>query len=327
MYNHQTDISLILRRLAAGVIPDIETPTKEDEEAFRGFVKPYLREQNWNVPFEELKLLAKSLSWLSYISISKRPGNGALLVRKFLQAPDSAEEMMFRCWRNIVADYSTRKLKFESDTLVPLSGLAYRWQSTATGRYLAGIWENDFLRSLGWQTSGPEKVISSYIAPSWSWSSTARSVHWILSGDNLTPHYRLDHVDCICDPSSPYGKVTSGYASLHVRLIRGTLLSYSEDGDYDSGRMFVETIHTSDTRARFSIDRCAAVRNLVGMSIYCMRLCKEELSKGSTYFERCLVLRCVNDNDHEYERIGFMTLEQPVDVWDLASYPEKIKIL
>lgn len=78
-------------------------------------------------------------------------------------------------WKSIVQVYTSCKLTFGKDKLTALAGIAKAFGSAdiSRGRYLAGLWEKDFLRQLLWRIKGdqvaerPEK----YRAPSWSWAS------------------------------------------------------------------------------------------------------------------------------------------------------------
>jgi hypothetical protein len=50
-------------------------------------------------------------------------------------------------WLSVVSDYCQLNLTDESDGLLALLGLASHFQSQATGIYVAGMWENDLVRS------------------------------------------------------------------------------------------------------------------------------------------------------------------------------------
>jgi hypothetical protein len=54
-------------------------------------------------------------------------------------------------WSDIVMQYSQKSLSFLEDRLPALSGVASRIRPTATGPYMADIWEKDLLRGLCWQ--------------------------------------------------------------------------------------------------------------------------------------------------------------------------------
>ncbi|KAL5363454.1 hypothetical protein BJX96DRAFT_155746 [Aspergillus floccosus] len=94
-------------------------------------------------------------------------------------------------WFDLIERYSTRHLTYPLDKLPALAGIAAR-ASRATGdRYVAGHWRSYLLRGLLWrnglkwstkphwrkykaQAFTPSS--SEYIAPSWSWDSSASYV-------------------------------------------------------------------------------------------------------------------------------------------------------
>lgn len=81
-------------------------------------------------------------------------------------------------WRRLVREYSERHLTHPSDRLPALSGIAARFQTALHTRYLAGLWENDLPRCLGWFRNLPRKKKANALRspfdnglPSWSWGS------------------------------------------------------------------------------------------------------------------------------------------------------------
>jgi hypothetical protein len=55
-------------------------------------------------------------------------------------------------WRGAVADFSRRDIGRREDRLVAISGVAERLSRAMGGRYVAGLWEEDFVRGLVWRT-------------------------------------------------------------------------------------------------------------------------------------------------------------------------------
>jgi len=77
-------------------------------------------------------------------------------------------------WISLVELYTSSQLTFASDRLAAVAGIAKAYGANGSrGRYLAGIWEKDFLWQLAWrQISGlTRKTSEDYRAPSWSWAS------------------------------------------------------------------------------------------------------------------------------------------------------------
>ncbi|KAJ4421545.1 hypothetical protein N0V82_003683 [Gnomoniopsis sp. IMI 355080] len=140
-------------------------------------------------------------------------------------------------WRDLVVQYSQKKLSDPYDALVAIAGLAQRWENTeTTGRYLAGLWEKDILNGLRWMpdTKEPESILANkfhereqkigrdidrYLAPSWSWASIQRGVAWkdahdLFDLDNYFVTVDHDLHPPVCkqkDVGFEHGKVSYGY--------------------------------------------------------------------------------------------------------------------
>ena len=131
-------------------------------------------------------------------------------------------------WDKIVLEYTRRKLTYESDKLVALSGLAKEvnreYGGVISGRgvdYLAGIWSTAFTRGLLWSTKGVEaqpdhrpRRPKDYRAPSWSWASIEGPI--AAPTENIDcglPNMRLINVpEGKTSPvDDPYGAVKHGF--------------------------------------------------------------------------------------------------------------------
>lgn len=125
-------------------------------------------------------------------------------------------------WRSLISRYSSTALKFESDRLLAVSGLALVWHARkgTPCRYLAGLWEDDILRELLWRCSGQtfDRPRQSF-APSWSWASVRSQVEWLeWASEATTYHVSVLDAECIAhDAVNLFGKVSEGY----IR-VRGT---------------------------------------------------------------------------------------------------------
>ncbi|KAF6842959.1 heterokaryon incompatibility protein [Colletotrichum musicola] len=93
----------------------------------------------------------------------------------FEDISDPSRRIFFE-WDRLVEFYAGRKLTVARDKLPALSGLANatraRLQKLKPGphRYLAGLWEENLMKTLLWEPVGPRKRPSTYRAPSWSWA-------------------------------------------------------------------------------------------------------------------------------------------------------------
>ena len=127
--------------------------------------------------------------------------------------PDHLQERSYWLWYTIVGIYTTANLTKESDKLIAVSAIAREVQPLMQSRYLAGLWESDLFKQLGWSESVRRGKSSMYCAPSWSWASTTSSV-------NLRPYHRSQdyyplmeiinaHIDL--DGGDEFGPVRAGY--------------------------------------------------------------------------------------------------------------------
>jgi len=81
--------------------------------------------------------------------------------RKFTKDLDAAEEesnsdVLIEKWNDLVSDYSKLEITYDRDRLPALAGLAERMQRLRKDNYVAGLWENDLLKSLCWWVSRQE---------------------------------------------------------------------------------------------------------------------------------------------------------------------------
>ncbi|KAI0846463.1 HET-domain-containing protein [Daldinia vernicosa] len=142
-------------------------------------------------------------------------------------------------WSAAVSLYSNTKLTVSGDKLVAVSGLAKdvrkALQRLRPGRYryLAGLWEDHLIVTLGWyvRVGTPASRAACYRAPSWSWAS--------LDGHLIIPDTFREGVVEISSLSSANiallgaddtGEVAEGILTLHgpICLIEAYILSHNQ---------------------------------------------------------------------------------------------------
>jgi hypothetical protein len=148
-----------------------------------------------------------------------------------------------RCylWLSIVGEYCQLNLTRESDRLPALAGLASRFEDQSTGRYFAGLWQNDLVRMLLWSLSQSKATCERdfSIAPSWSWASIVEYDDPNSRGDN-SPNYLLVRgsptsfkqdadveildINCTVPGINPYGQVSDGMIRIRGSVIYATLV-------------------------------------------------------------------------------------------------------
>lgn len=97
-------------------------------------------------------------------------------------------------WYQLVEDYASRTLSYESDKLIALSGLAKHHQEVfPESEYLAGIWSAHLPAALLWQTVDKDATgYKTYIAPSWSWASVKGRISYVSYIDSkLCPLFNV----------------------------------------------------------------------------------------------------------------------------------------
>lgn len=141
-----------------------------------------------------------------------------------------SNEDINNAWHQAVVDYSARNLTKATDKLPALAGLAaavHERYKSATCRYLAGLWEDDFRLSLAWWSTNVDhsnKRYPTYVAPTWSWASVAGPVsyhhlnddHWHRSPKFEIAKYALQvlHASVQTSTADPFGAIRAAGAVL-----------------------------------------------------------------------------------------------------------------
>jgi hypothetical protein len=147
-------------------------------------------------------------------------------------------------WHDMLNIYTRCGLTLESDRLIAISGLARLLQPLIPGRYLAGHWEENLIEQLLWKARGAGSRSGTYLAPSWSWGSTTRSI-WAPESNQTNDILRtllyyeepenkvktqlafIRDVEIITTNGDPMSQVTSGFLRMD-----GALNLIVLDGEY-----------------------------------------------------------------------------------------------
>ena len=112
----------------------------------------------------------------------KNPGflNCSPVKSKFATISQLSKNDLWSLWRDVVAQYSTRKLTYPQDKMPALAGFARRFEAAGAGTYLYGLWLEALETQLLWVMSKiSEQESRPRNAPSWSWVSAADGdVEW-----------------------------------------------------------------------------------------------------------------------------------------------------
>lgn len=152
-------------------------------------------------------------------------------------------------WYELIEEYSGRDLTYLEDRIPAFSQIAHRYSRAPgkdCGEFLAGLWSNDLLRGLLWQTNAGKKPGPSplkYMAPSWSWAAVPGRVKHVWPRD-ATPlaSVRKFKVTPMTSNLNQYVRVTDGYL-----MVRGLLVGFKPVGKSWSAR-------TGDTQVNVLVE-------------------------------------------------------------------------
>jgi len=207
---------------------------------------------------------------------------------------------IFRLWRDVVKDYSTRSMTNEGDKLSAIAGIVAYFQDVMKDTYLAGLWKKHLLHELCWQVHGAKRPAKTR-APSWSWMALDGRVAFHTE---LCEWYSpmVDVLSCTVtpvSPTAPFSSVTGGVLVL--------------DGPVSSTRpsVFAKKLLSPEDFSGFGIDCDQQIdRNDIYMGVArCLATTAERriVSTGRE-FVWGLILRPWNDEHGRtdvYKRVGW----------------------
>lgn len=149
----------------------------------------------------------------------------------------------FGQWRDIVNEFSQRRLSHGTDKLPALSGIATVIQEKTGSSYVAGLWESNLIMDLNWYS--PERTLEKldafnakakdvYYAPTFSWAS-ADGMMDFFRGSFVGPHQSplvsalwvpkatLINAETVVDGENALGRVKAGHATLRGHVVESVL--------------------------------------------------------------------------------------------------------
>lgn len=138
-------------------------------------------------------------------------------------------------YEDILRDYTRRKLTFEGDRPLAISGIAKEFAQMLGDRYLAGHWVSTLPLSLLWSTSESKmwRHQGNYQGPTWSWASAGASVGFEPFLESTDGHLSDCAVKCrvveiqpkLLVEDAPYGAFAQGSSLLlEGRLLQNAFL-------------------------------------------------------------------------------------------------------
>jgi hypothetical protein len=126
----------------------------------------------------------------------------------------------FIAWQRGLASYTQRKITYPSDRLPALSGIASAVHQRTKSAYLGGLWRDNLVSDLQWDTSANEhpetRSLDSYRAPTFSWASLEVCAGYPYHFN--APSFRCDatviNADCSAAGLDPFGAVKDGFIEL-----------------------------------------------------------------------------------------------------------------
>ncbi|GAW25949.1 putative heterokaryon incompatibility protein [Rosellinia necatrix] len=225
--------------LAARVVPEFESHTEDaDEEE----VLPWSL-RGWTL--QEQKLSTRTIGyrrrelWWSCLSasscechiIDELPED----VKRFCFNPTysiTVAKQMYREWHNTVREYTMRALRYSSDRLPAIAGVARVVQDLTESAYIAGLWKGNLVHDLTWEVAelGEVEARSSvarsadYLGPTFSWVSVDRHVNyeWTNRWVKATQCHLLA-AESLVTGLNPLGHVESAHLTISAPLLESVL--------------------------------------------------------------------------------------------------------
>ena len=171
---------------------------------------------------------------------------------------DSVGSFEPRMWRDLIFEYSTRRLTYPDDKLRAISAVSRKIRERSGDVYVAGLWRSRLCEYLCWRTyfsvldysPGDSDThncgggrASSYRAPSWSWASMNGAIDWSADGPTVLTFLDV-HLETM-PPNDPYGTILNAYL-----LVKGPCCRVGIIDDY----VFIDRAeHTIPCRPWFDI--------------------------------------------------------------------------
>ncbi|KAL8840106.1 MAG: hypothetical protein Q9170_001453 [Blastenia crenularia] len=240
---------------------------------------------------------------------------------------------LYNTWLQIFVNFTQRNLTVSTDIFPALAGIASIFQARLGDRYLAGLFEGDFLKGLLWQTIHPSTSTptSASLAPSWSWASVGGGVQ---SGVNVNSSMIAPQIIgtsgariSTAETYMPDGNVASanyflnasrgmlkveGYSS-HRRSLKETGYELDFLNSIKGDPMHPNSIYGLDVSVQ--LDRNEDLEKQQDVSVLHLGVWEWDFRLTRPHYKRVettlagLVLRKIGDPDHKiYHRIGIATL-------------------
>ncbi|POR37078.1 Uncharacterized protein TPAR_02724 [Tolypocladium paradoxum] len=241
-------------------------------------------------------------------------------------------------WSQIIKEYSKRDLTFSTDKLPALAGIAKSFSSQAAAKYLCGLWEEHLEQCFFWYLTGSARARPSGKVPTWSWASVSGNVDCWQSS--------IENVEFLGSDVTYYGDAYMGEVREAKIVISGPVVPatiHHGQSWYDCIKSAPASIQGDPGRLRsqgngeafglkvedqfatfqpdYQLDEPGHGFIPSGSQVWCLSFGRVTSStrdpEKGLFDERvavcCLVLRCVDEGESMYERIGLCQGSGPTD--------------
>ncbi|KAK3356628.1 heterokaryon incompatibility protein-domain-containing protein [Lasiosphaeria hispida] len=253
-------------------------------------------------------------------------------------------------WQDIVHEYSSRAFTQVTDRLPALAGIATMYSSTCDtppGRYLCGLWTQDFPGALFWRAAAGAQLLprSNTKIPSWSWASSTGPVEFVFTDDEVEKTQVLA-VHVSCRGKDVMGDVTEAALQISGPVVLAKVFYGSHWRELATSRVGhserSQGLEIGGQYATFAMDHTFenAEEHFArdSMPVMCLLLSSNHLGYNDPehpetnregQFACGLVLRPVSEQGAVYERIGYFLgwdLDDGFHLEELTSLSNKIQI-
>lgn len=154
-------------------------------------------------------------------------------------SPDELKERresLYERWKDLIIEYTRRKLTVSNDKFLALSGLARTFSSALADQYVAGLWRDDLVRGMLWNTVMQPSNPKEWRAPSWSWASSDAEIAWDLRFSlPLIQKCSIENIHIEAAGSDPFGRLESAWIELCAACVPVVLRSVQQaESDQDT---------------------------------------------------------------------------------------------
>lgn len=233
-------------------------------------------------------------------------------------------------WQTLCTHYSYRELTYPEDKLPAISGMANKIGKKVNSDYLAGLWKENLIHDLFWETADSGVKPAEYRAPSWSWASLDGKISWpvrcdLLGRGECNVHCTVLDAQTTLFGLDPYGAVKDGFIKVRGVVEEMNVILVAREHFQHDWRL----CHKGEDIGRVSLDVEEINQDHDTSKVYhalLMAGCRRHGESNTT--SRGLLLKKTGQNGsgcEEFERAGTFALSPSIIpgqlgdryVWDL----------